>query len=74
MLSPGRGLRGSEFTELIRRDAEGQLARSWALSADVKDGDVDRKIGLSLELDDQGKSKRTARLDGVTATALTAAR
>ena len=67
MLSPGRGLRGSEFTELIRRDAEGQLARSWALSADVKDGDVDRKIGLSLELDDQGKSKRTARLDGVTA-------
>ena len=24
MLSPGRGLRGSEFTELIRRDAHGR--------------------------------------------------
>ena len=63
MLSPGRGLRGAEFTDLIRRDPEGALARNWALSADVRDGDVDRK--LSLELDEQGKSKRTARLDGV---------
>lgn len=67
MLSPGRGLRGAEFTELIRRDAEGRLARSWALSADVMDGDIDRRINLSLDLDDQGKSKRTARLDGAPA-------
>ena len=65
MLSPGRGLRGAEFTDLIRRDAEGRLARSWALSADVQDGDIDRRINLSLELDEQGRSKRTARLDGV---------
>ena len=65
MLSPGRGLRGAEFTDLIRRDPEGALARNWALSADVRDGDVDRKLSLSLELDEQGKSKRTARLDGV---------
>lgn len=68
MLSPGRGLRGAEFTDLIRRDAEGQLARNWALSADVRDGDVDRRLSLSLELDEQGKSKRTARLDGAPAT------
>jgi len=65
MLSPGRGLRGAEFTDLIRRDADGRLARSWALSADVRDGDIDRKLALSLERDDQGRSKRTARLDGV---------
>ena len=65
MLSPGRGLRGAEFTDLIRRDADGRLARSWALSADVRDGDLDRKLALSLERDDQGRSKRTARLDGV---------
>ena len=65
MLSPGRGLRGAEFTDLIRRDADGQLARSWALSADVRDGDIDRKLALSLERDDQGRSTRTARLDGV---------
>jgi DNA replication and repair protein RecF len=66
MLSPGRGLRGAEFTDLIRRDAEGQLARSWAISSDVRDGGIDRKLSLSLELDDEGRSKRTARLDGVT--------
>lgn len=68
MLSPGRGLRGAEFTDLIRRDADGQLARSWAISSDVRDGDIDRKLALSLEMDEQGRSKRTARLDGVNTT------
>jgi len=68
MLSPGRGLRGAEFTELIRRTPEGVAARRWAMSADVRDGDVDRKLLLSLELDEQGRSKRTARLDGVATT------
>ena len=68
MLSPGRGLRGAEFADLIRRDPEGRLARNWALSADVRDGDVDRRLVLALEFDEQGKSKRTARLDGAPAT------
>lgn len=68
MLSPGRGLRGAEFTELIRRTSDGVAARNWALSADVRDGDIDRKLLLSLELDEQGRSKRTARLDGVATT------
>jgi DNA replication and repair protein RecF len=58
----------AEFTDLIRRDADGQLARSWALSSDVRDGDIDRKLALSLEIDEQGRSKRTARLDGVNTT------
>ena len=64
MLSPGRGLRGAEFTELVRRTPEGAAARSWALSADVKEGEFDRRISLALELDEMGRSKRTARLDG----------
>jgi DNA replication and repair protein RecF len=68
MFSPGRGLRGAEFTDLIRRDPEGRLARNWALSADVRDGDVDRRLVLALDLDEQGKSKRTARLDGAPTT------
>jgi DNA replication and repair protein RecF len=68
MLSPGRGLRGAEFTDLVRRTPEGAAARNWALSADVKDGEVDRRISLALELDEQGRSKRTARLDGVATT------
>lgn len=65
MLSPGRGLRGAEFMELVRRTPEGLAARNWALSADVRDGDIDRRISLMLELDEQGRSKRSARLDGV---------
>jgi DNA replication and repair protein RecF len=65
MLSPGRGLRGAEFGELVRMSPEGDAAKSWALSADVREGEFDRRVSLSLEIDEQGKSKRIARLDGV---------
>lgn len=65
MLSPGRGLRGAEFGDLVRQMAEGEAARGWAISTDVRDGDVDRRISLALELDEQGRSRRSARLDGV---------
>ena len=65
MLSPGRGLRGAEFGDLVRQTPEGEVARGWAISTDVRDGDVDRRISLALELDEQGRSRRTARLDGV---------
>lgn len=68
MLSPGRGLRGTEFADLVRQTPEGAVANGWALSADVRDGDIDRRLSLSLDLDEQGKSKRTARLDGVDTT------
>jgi DNA replication and repair protein RecF len=68
MLSPGRGLRGAEFSELVRRDAEGTAARGWALSADVNEGGLDRRLQLALEIDEQGRSKRIARLDGATTT------
>ena len=65
MLSPGRGLRGAEFGDLVRQTPDGEAARGWAISTDVRDGDVDRRISLALELDEQGRSRRTARLDGV---------
>ena len=65
MLSPGRGLRGAEFSDLVRQTSEGEAARGWAISTNVRDGDVDLRISLALELDDQGRSRRTARLDGV---------
>jgi len=68
MLSPGRGLRGAEFSELVRRDAEGFVARGWALSADVNEGGLDRRLQLALEIDEQGRSKRIARLDGANTT------
>lgn len=65
MLSPGRGLRGTEFVDLVRQTPDGVRARGWAISADVRDGDIDRRLALSLELDENGRSKRSARLDGV---------
>jgi DNA replication and repair protein RecF len=65
MLSPGRGLRGAEFSDLARQTPDGEATRGWAISTDVRDGDVDRRISLALELDEQGRSRRTARLDGV---------
>ncbi len=68
MLSPGRGLRGADLTDIIRAAPGEQKARNWALSADLNDTGVDRKLSLALELDDQGRSKRSARLDGAPAT------
>jgi DNA replication and repair protein RecF len=68
MLSPGRGLRGADLTDIVRAKPGEPPARHWALSADLRDNDVDRKLHLSLEIDDQGRSKRTAKLDGAPAT------
>ncbi len=68
MLSPGRGLRSTEFSDLVRQTPDGNSASGWAISAGVQDGEIDRRISLSLEIDDQGRSKRSARLDGVETT------
>jgi DNA replication and repair protein RecF len=68
MLAPGRGLRGADLVDIVRRDASGAVARCWALSADLREGEIDRKLSLALELDDQGRSKRIAKLDGAVTT------
>ncbi len=68
MLAPGRGLRSADLVDIVRRDASSAVARHWVLSADLRDGEVDRKLSLSLELDEQGRSKRIAKLDGVVTT------
>lgn len=68
MLSPGRGLRGADLVDIIRRAPDEASVRNWALSADLRDGDVDRKLSLALELDETGRSKRTAKLDGAQTT------
>ncbi len=68
MLAPGRGLRGADLPDIVRRNGDGIAARSWALSADLRDGEVDRKLSLTLELDEQNRSRRAARLDGAPTT------
>lgn len=68
MLAPGRGLRSADLVDIIRRDPDGPLARSWAVSGDLDDGESERKVHLALELDDAGRAKRTAKLDGAATT------
>ncbi|MEY2758424.1 MAG: hypothetical protein RIR33_2202 [Pseudomonadota bacterium] len=65
LLSPGRGLRGAEFSDLVRNAPEGGAGRGWAISADAREGEIDRRISLALDIDDQGRARRSARLDGV---------
>lgn len=66
VLAPGRGLRGAEGADMLRRAGE-ETAAAWALSATLADGDLDRKIQLLFEQDESGRSKRSLRLDGAAA-------
>jgi DNA replication and repair protein RecF len=75
MLGQGKGLRSANLPEIVRelpRSHDGILPeggpKAWAISADMRDGDIDRKISIALEVDDQGRSKRTAKLDGAATT------
>lgn len=67
MLGPGRGLRGAALIEVARRQPDAPPAAGWALSADLRDGEVDRRIQLALEVDDAQRTRRVARLDGASA-------
>jgi DNA replication and repair protein RecF len=64
MLGQGKGLRSANLPEMVKQGGPSR----WAISADLRDGEVDRKISLALDVDEQGRSRRTARLDGVAAT------
>jgi len=69
MLGQGKGLRAANLPEMVKQGGPRETKASrWAISADLRDGEVDRKISLALDIDEQGRSKRSARLDGVTAT------
>ncbi len=69
MLSPGRGLRGADLGEIARIDGQGGegAPRGWAISATLRDGDIDCRLSLALEQDDQGRSRRLAQVDGAPA-------
>jgi DNA replication and repair protein RecF len=64
MLGQGKGLRSAGLPEMVRQGGP----PAWAISADLRDGDIDRKISIALEIDEQGRSKRVAKLDGVATT------
>ena len=67
MLGPGKGLRAAGLADLIRRSPDPAPADRWAISADLHDGEIDRKISVALERDEEGRAKRVAKLDGAAA-------
>jgi DNA replication and repair protein RecF len=67
MLGPGKGLRAAGLTELVRKSPNDAPPDRWAISADLHDGDIDRKISIALERDDEGRARRIAKLDGAPA-------
>lgn len=68
ILAPGRGLRSADMVDMVRRGPDGSHAQGWALSADLRDQDVDQKLHMTLEFDEGGRSKRVVKLDGAPAT------
>ena len=62
LLSPGRGMRGTPFTDLARFDGSGL----WAVSARLEGPDGSVNIGTGLELSPEGQkvSGRIVKVDG----------
>jgi DNA replication and repair protein RecF len=68
VLAPGRGLRGADLPDMGRRI--GEVARpGWAVSADVMQNSAQRRIGVAFEVDSDGRSRRSALIDGEPASA-----
>ncbi len=64
LLSPGRGLRGSLIAELGRRAPGEAMGRSWSVSALVRTGEQDARIGTGVET--AGAARRIVRIESET--------
>ncbi|MBI1362326.1 MAG: DNA replication/repair protein RecF [Alphaproteobacteria bacterium] len=63
MLGPGKGLRSASLSDVTLKGADNPSA-TWALSAVLHDGEIDRRISVALEAEDDGRARRISRLDG----------
>lgn len=61
-LIPGRGLRGSGLAEVGRRMPGEKVGRAWAVSALVRAGDDEVRLGTGVE--QAGAARRIVRVDG----------
>ncbi|RAK63297.1 DNA replication/repair protein RecF [Phenylobacterium kunshanense] len=61
-LIPGRGLRGSGLAEVGRRMPGEKVGRAWAVSALVRAGDDEVRLGTGVE--QPGAARRIVRVDG----------
>ena len=66
LLSPGRGLRGAAIADLGRRLPGEAVGRAWAISA-VLEGGEGGPVQLGTGIEAGGASRRTVRVDGVSA-------
>ncbi len=64
LLSPGRGLRGAAIAELGRRSPGEAVGRAWSVSARVRSGEGDARIGTGVEA--SGAARRIVRIEGET--------
>jgi DNA replication and repair protein RecF len=64
MLSPGRGMRGADLSDIACRTAADEQGPAWALTVDIIDGGVDRRLSMAMEREEGGRGRRIVRLDG----------
>lgn len=64
MLSPGRGLRGADLSGMAQAGGGG----GWAISADLEEDGVTRRLNVEFNVDEAGRSKRSVRIDGAATT------
>jgi len=62
LLSPGRGLRGAQLSEIGRRGPAEADGAPWAVSARIVDGEGELRIGAGVE--SRGAARRLVRIDG----------
>jgi DNA replication and repair protein RecF len=76
MLAPGRGLRGAGLGEIARGGEDGARlrARGWTVSARMRVGGDEVRVGVGAERGPDGTLKRVSRLDGRAASASEIAR
>ena len=68
MLSPGRGLRSAEIADMAQSTPDGGRSAGWAISADLDDGGVSRRLNVEFTVDEAGRSKRSVKIDGAPTT------
>lgn len=65
LLTPGKGLRGANLSEVGRRLPGEAKGRAWAIAAEVESG-LDAPVRIGTGVEQAGASRRTVRLDGET--------
>lgn len=67
LLAPGKGLRGADLGDMIRRDNTDGMTRTatWAVAAELQNAAGDAvRIGTGLDRRADGRQRRVVRIDG----------